>query len=112
MKRILRGLVLIALIVPLFACAAHLSFSGHGAVPEKPQDALRVATMNVHYIVLARAEGAGSVAEWERRKEPMDAAVKAVGADVLALQESESFGGGSIATQNLTLDYLLAQNPG
>ncbi len=112
MKRLFRGLLLIALIVPLFACAAHLSFSGRGSVPDKPRDALRVATLNVHYIVLARAEGAWSVADWERRKGPMDSAVKVVGADVLALQEAESFGGGSMATQNLTLDYLLAQNPG
>ncbi|WP_224826582.1 endonuclease/exonuclease/phosphatase family protein [Cognatishimia sp. MH4019] len=111
MKRLFRGLLLIALMVPLFACAAHLSFSGRGVVPEKSDNALRVATLNVHYIVLSRADGAWSVADWERRKGPMAAAVSAIGADVLALQESESFGGGSMATQNLTLDHLLAQNP-
>ncbi|MEL7211685.1 MAG: endonuclease/exonuclease/phosphatase family protein [Pseudomonadota bacterium] len=110
MKRLIRGLLLVALIIPLFACAAHLSFSGRGAVPAKPDAALRMATLNVHYIVLARAEGPWSVADWDRRKGAMDAAVKAVDADVFALQESESFGGGSMATQNLTLDYLLAQN--
>ena len=112
MKRLLRNVLLVSLIVPLFACAAQLNFSGRQAVPEKPSGALRVATLNVHYIVLARADGPWSVSHWERRKGPMDAAVKAVDADVLALQEAESFGGGSVPTQNLTLDYLLAQNPG
>ena len=112
MKRLFRFVLGLLLIVPLFACAAHYSLSGRNPVPVQPDGTLRVATMNVHYIVLRRASGAWSVADWERRRGPMTAAFKAVNADIMALQESESFGGGSMSGVNLTLDALLQDNPG
>ena len=112
MKRFLQTILALALILPLFACAVNYSLSGSNPVPEQPDGSLRLATLNVHYIILARATGAWSVGDWDRRKGAVDAALKAMDADILALQESESFGGGSVSRQNLTLDHLLTQNPG
>lgn len=78
--------------------------------PREPQ-ALRLATLNVHYIVLGQDTGPWSVGDWERRKGPMDVAFKTVDADVFAFQEMESFAGGNNGDTNLALDWLLAQNP-
>ncbi|MEO1637866.1 MAG: endonuclease/exonuclease/phosphatase family protein [Pseudomonadota bacterium] len=71
---------------------------------------LRLATYNVHYIILERDTGAWSVGDWDRRKGPLDAAFKAVNADVIAFQEMESFARGNNRV-NLTLDWLLENNP-
>lgn len=80
--------------------------------PMTPRDdALRVATYNVHYIILANETGPWSVADWHDRKGPMDQAFKAIDADVIGFQEMESFGGPSGSQENLTLDWLLAKNP-
>lgn len=82
--------------------------------PMTPANAetLRVATYNVHYIMLRQATGPWSVGDWERRKGPLDLAFKAVNADVIAFQEMESFGGRSGSDVNLTLDWLLENNTG
>lgn len=72
---------------------------------------LRVGTYNVHYINLREQTGAWSVGDWERRKGPLDQAFKALDADLVAFQEMESFGGGEGSDINLTLDWLLANNP-
>ncbi len=77
-----------------------------------PDGALRVASYNVHYIILNQETGAWSVGDWERRKGPMDAAFKAMGADIVAFQEMESFARGGDGNVNLARDWLLAQNPG
>ncbi|MDX8351594.1 endonuclease/exonuclease/phosphatase family protein [Cognatiyoonia sp. IB215182] len=84
--------------------------SGNTPLGAAPPETLRVATYNVHYIVLDRETGPWSVGDWERRKGPMDSAFKAIGADVIGFQEMESF---SFRTNqiNLTLDWLLANNP-
>ena len=74
-------------------------------------DVLRVATYNVHYIWLARESGAWSVGDWERRKAPLDAAFKALNADLVAFQEMESFAHGAGKGTNLTLEWLLKNNP-
>lgn len=112
MKFFVKTLSSLLMLLVLMACAAHLSMSGQVPVPAKSDESLRVATWNIHYIVLARQNGAWSVGDWDRRKGPMDAALKAMDADVVALQESESFDGGSMSLQNLKLDFLLARNPG
>ncbi|MEO0932163.1 MAG: endonuclease, partial [Pseudomonadota bacterium] len=80
--------------------------SGNTPLPPAQPETLRMATYNVHYIVLGRATGPWSVGDWERRKGPMDLAFKAVDADVIGFQEMESF---SFQTNqiNLTLDWLL-----
>jgi len=73
-------------------------------------DSLRVATYNVHYIWMGRETGPWSVGDWDRRKAPVQAAFRALEADIVGFQEMESFGRG-MAPQNLTLDYLRDQNP-
>jgi len=81
-------------------------------VPDPPAaDTLRIATHNVHYIVLGRETGAWSVGDWMERRAAMDAAFKAVDADVMAFQEMESFARGSVQPVNLALDWLTANNP-
>ena len=76
-----------------------------------PAGSLRLATHNVHYILLGKATGAWSVGDWERRKGSLDAAFKALDADVVAFQEMESFAGGDVGGVNLALEWLLARNP-
>lgn len=103
------------LLTGLLACVQVYRNSGaDGALPQKPvtDPALRVATYNVHYIVLGRATGDWSLADWERRKGPLSAAVGHLDADLIAFQEMESFGGGSVSARNLALDWLLEQHPG
>jgi endonuclease/exonuclease/phosphatase family metal-dependent hydrolase len=73
---------------------------------------LRVASYNVHYIILSEEAGAWSVGDWERRKAPLDAAFKALDADVIGFQEMESFQRNDVGTVNLARDYLLEQNAG
>ncbi len=74
-------------------------------------DLLRVATYNVHYIALSRKAGAWGTDHWERRKAPLNAAFEALGADIVAMQEMESFGGGNGDTINLARTWLAANNP-
>ena len=76
-----------------------------------PAGALRVATLNVHYLNLLADNGPWSRVGWERRRAALGAAVKALSADVIAFQEMESFAGGSISRDNLVLDYLVDANP-
>ena len=93
------------------ACVQHIRNSGTADLAARADASdLRLASYNVHYIILSKATGAWSVADWDRRKGPMDLAFKAIDADVIGFQEMESFqrGGGD---KNLTLEWLLAQNP-
>lgn len=85
--------------------------SGNETLPEATSETLRVATYNVHYIVLGQEAGPWSRGDWERRKGPLDLAFNKVNADVIAFQEMESFAGRSESSINLTLDWLLARNP-
>ena len=96
---------LLAFLLLLAACAR-----GPESVPPPAPDVLRVATYNVHYISL-NGEGDWSVGDWETRKGPLDLAVKALNADLIAFQEMESFGRGADPNNNLTKDWLLARNP-
>lgn len=111
LRRGLRGLAMLFVGLTLVACALHISNSGTDDPGPVPDAALRFGTLNVHYIRMRAETGAWSLADWERRKAPLDAAVKAMGADVIGFQEMESFGGRSQSNTNLTLDYLLQTNP-
>ncbi|SIO08740.1 endonuclease/exonuclease/phosphatase family protein [Vannielia litorea] len=111
MRRALRLTALLLLALPLLACALHVAHSGSAPVPPKPASALRVASYNVHYIVLNRATGDWSVADWERRRAPMAEALRTIDADIIAFQEMESFRSGSDGSTNLARDYLLAELP-
>lgn len=108
-----RGTLWGVALLTLVACALHVSNSEDAPLPEAPAEgALRLATYNVHYIVLGQQTGAWSVGDWERRKGPMDQAIKALQADVIAFQEMESFQRGSDGSVNLARDHLLERNPG
>lgn len=112
LRKIAKGFAgLIVVLVMIVGCQ-QVRNSGSDTLPETAPQALRLATYNVHYIILGRETGPWSVGDWERRKGPLDLAFKAVDADVMAFQEMESFGGGSEGDINLTLDWLLANNPG
>lgn len=110
-SRILFTLALLLAALALVACVQVVRNSGTAALSAAPAKALRVATYNVHYIITFREEGPWSVGDWERRKGPLDLAFKAIDADVIGFQEMESFSGRHVSPGNLTLDWLLAQNP-
>lgn len=110
MRWVRRGIVSLVLLT-LLACGVHLSNSGNDPLPDRPPESLRVASLNVHYIVTSQQTGPWSLDDWERRKRPMDAAFKEINADLIALQEAESFPGTNSGGPNLILDWLLNQNP-
>lgn len=98
-------LVAATLLIALVGC-------GPAAIVPGPDGALRVATQNVHYIILNKPTGSWSVADWEDRKRALDRAFKALDADITAFQEMESFDRGDDGSVNLARDWLLDQNPG
>lgn len=108
---ILRWLGVALTLLALAACVQQLRLSDNSALPARAPDALRLVTLNVHYIDLRAPAGPWSRKGWEARKGPLDAQIKALGADIIAFQEMESFAGGEGGGSNLTLDHLLAQNP-
>ncbi len=111
MKLALRLVGTLALSLVLLTSALHISNSGHIPAPPKSPGSIRIATHNVHYIILRKADGPWSVGDWKRREGPMDDVFKTIDADIYALQESESFAGGNGGDVNLTLNHLLAENP-
>ncbi|MEL6640308.1 MAG: endonuclease [Pseudomonadota bacterium] len=110
--RLALGLVALIAILALVACVQIIRNSGQKDLTAPVADAIRLATYNVHYIITFRETGPWSVGDWERRKGPLDLAFKAIDADLIGFQEMESFGGRSASPTNLTLDWLLLQNPG
>ncbi|OSQ52000.1 endonuclease/exonuclease/phosphatase family protein [Marivita geojedonensis] len=109
--RLLRGGMAVFALVTLVACALHVTNSDSDVSVQAPEgDALRIASYNVHYIILGQETGAWSVGDWDRRKAPLDKAFKALRADIVAFQEMESFQRGSDGSVNLARDYLLDQN--
>lgn len=109
-RRIGRALLIALAALSLTALGLHVHHSGRTALPAPLPDSLRVATLNVHYIVLSRQSGPWSVGDWEERKASLSAALAAIDADLVAFQEMESFGGGSAGDINLAADYLLAEH--
>jgi endonuclease/exonuclease/phosphatase family metal-dependent hydrolase len=103
------GVILLALIT-LIGCQT-IRHSGNPKLPNSTPETLRIATYNVHYIILGLTAGPWSVGDWERRKTPLDMAFKAIDADVIGFQEMESFSRDSGGQINLTLNWLLANNP-
>lgn len=111
MFRLIRRLILVVLTVLLAAVGLTACNSLSRTVTAPQPDTLRIATHNVHYIILSRDTGPWSVGDWMDRRDPLDQTFKALDADVIGFQEMESFqrGGGDT---NLALSWLLAQNPG
>lgn len=109
---VLRGVVAAFALVTLVACALHVANSEGDVTLDPPQgDALRIATYNVHYIILNQDTGAWSVSDWERRKGPLNSAFRALQADIVAFQEMESWSRGSDGSVNLARDHLADRNP-
>ena len=111
LRRLFRALIALVALATLVACALHVANTENMAVAPPEGDALRIASYNVHYIILNKATGAWSVADWERRKGPLDSAFKALSADIVAFQEMESFQRGSDGSVNLARDHLSKMNP-
>ncbi|MEM6276299.1 MAG: endonuclease/exonuclease/phosphatase family protein [Pseudomonadota bacterium] len=101
---------LLALPFVLLGCE-HVRLSPSQTLPKKETSNIRFATWNVHYIWLEQQEGRWGLSGWEERKAPMDATLKALGADIIGFQEMESFARGGDGNINLKRDFLLAQNP-
>ena len=112
MRRIATVLSGLVLLLALAACVQVIRNSGQTTLPPPPEKALRIATLNVHYIILSDATGPWSVGDWETRKGALDAAFKSIDADVFAFQEMESFQRGSDGSVNLARDWLVERNPG
>ena len=102
------GAILFAL-VALVGCQA-VRNSGNDTLVNQAKGTLRLATYNVHYIILGQDTGPWPRGDWERRKGPMALAFHDMNADVIGFQEMESFARGSEGEINLTLDWLLANN--
>lgn len=112
MRRVIRIFAGLVLLLALVALGLQFRFSTGGTLPPRPAESLRVASFNVHYIMLGRAEGPWSRGDWEARRGALDAAFKALDADLVAFQEMESFAGGSDGSVNLARDWLLQNNTG
>ncbi len=112
MKRLLRVFAGLVLCLALVACVQQMRLSGASDLPAARADLLRVASLNVHYIVLGRETGDWGVADWEGRRVSLDGVFRALEADLVAFQEMESFARGSDGSVNLARDWLLARNPG
>lgn len=109
-RRILRlGIAGIAVLALLVGCQQVRNSGGPDLGPP-PEDGFRVATYNVHYILLNQEAGRWSRGAWDRRKAPLDATFKAIDADVVAFQEMESFAGGNDDSINLARSWLLENN--
>lgn len=112
LRWVMRGAGVIVLVLGLVACGLHLAQSGQTPPAPRAEGALRLATVNVHYILLNQENGPWSVADWNGRRDAMDAAFKALDADVVAFQEMESFAGGNSDDVNLARSFLLERNAG
>ena len=112
LRKIVRLIGAVVVGVALTACVQIYRHSGQQPLPARDDGVLRLATYNVHYILLNDATGPWSVGDWERRKVPLDQAFKALDADLIAFQEMESFQRGSNGSVNLARDWLLGRNPG
>ena len=110
-RRLAKTAISLLALTVLLACVQVYRNSGTDALPQADQAALRVATYNVHYILVGQDEGAWSLGDWQRRKEPLSAAVSFMEADLIAFQEMESFSGREADQDNLALDWLLEQHP-
>eukprot|EP00752_Nemacystus_decipiens_P019321 g17377.t1 len=104
--------ILLAIVAAVAAAITfqHLRLSTSAPAPARADEALRIATYNVHYIILFQEQGRWGLSGWEERKAPLDSVFKALDADIIAFQEMESFFRGSDGSVNLTRDWLLENN--
>lgn len=110
-KLVSKSALLVVLLAALAVGCQNLRLSGDPGLPPRAPDTLRLATYNVHYILMGRATGSWSLADWERRKGPLAQAFRTLDADLVAFQEMETFRRGSDGGVNLARDWLLEMNP-
>ncbi len=110
-RRLSKTIASLLALTVLLACVQVYRNSGTDPLLKADPSALRVATYNVHYIMVRQEQGPWSLGDWHRRKEPLSAAVSFMDADLIAFQEMESFSGREADQENLTLDWLLAKHP-
>jgi len=104
------AIIFLAVVITTVACQSLRQSRGPN-LTERPEGAVRLATYNVHYIAMRADSGLWSKTMWGRRKAPLDRTIKAIGADIIAFQEMETFQGGDDDSVNLARDWLLQQNP-
>ncbi|SCM69488.1 endonuclease/exonuclease/phosphatase family protein [Donghicola eburneus] len=106
------GVILGAIVLLLvLVSASHWLHSEKHPIPPQPENSIRLATYNVHYIKLQEETGQWSIEDWHRRKEPLNTAFRAIGPDIITFQEMESFASENGDEVNLARDYLLERNP-
>ncbi len=106
------GIALVLLCLVILVTGCQMVRHSRGPLLASPASgSLRIATYNVHYILLSREEGTWGTSHWEARKVPLDKAFKSLNADIVAFQEMESFAGGNDDTKNLTRSWLVENNP-
>lgn len=110
-KRVLKLTGLAVLVLAAVVACQSVRNGGVRSLDEAPRGALRIASLNVHYIDMRAKTGRWSLPGWEARKASMDRAFKAIDADLFAFQEMESFAGGNDDSVNVARAYLLAENP-
>ncbi len=91
-------------------CQVVRNSAGTGLQPAA-DNVLRIATYNVHYIVLSRQQGNWGTEHWQQRKAPLNRIFQSLEADIVAFQEMESFAGGNDGSINLVRDWLEENNP-
>lgn len=111
LRKLVKGLFAVLTLIVIVLGVQVFRNSGTQSLADRTDDVLRVASYNVHYIVTFQETGPWSIADWERRKTPLDLAFKALDADVIAFQEMESFAGNNASETNLALDWILLNNP-
>ena len=111
MRRKIFAILVSVLAVIIFVAGFQQFRNSQGPVlGPRTENALRIASYNVHYILMNQSGGRWSMDAWETRKEPLDATFKALDADIVAFQEMESFAGGNGDDVNLARSWLLHNN--
>lgn len=108
----MRTYLILAFMVVVAVPVTALLWNGRAQeMPEAAPDALRLVTLNTHYILLdADDDDPWSVAGWRKRREPMAQVLSQLTPDLIAFQEMESFRRGDGGT-NLARDDLLKAMP-
>ena len=112
MRILARFLAMAFLLALTLLAGAHIWNSRGDPIPPPRPGALRVATFNVHYILLdADKTDRWSIAGWNRRRASTSQVLRSLDADIIAFQEMESFRRGDDGSVNLARDDLLDALP-
>jgi len=103
----LKKYILFIIVATLCGVLANCATVNTERAPPRLKTDLRVASFNIHYLVLNDEE----IKNWNARKPAVTAMITDIDADILAFQEMESFGRGQGKNQNLQLDFVLQRHP-